>query len=360
MPVNTPSPHAPVAVTASPAPAPASSRAPRLVGLDTVRGLAICGILFTNASTVLGAVVPWVQGRPQLIAIVEGVLFHERFFPIFSFLFGIGFAIMFNSAGRRAARPRVVMIQRFAALALLGLAHMMLHPGEALLPYAIAGLLVLLPLSFVPQKWRPWVPAVLGVLLMIPGAYAGGIVAIPGLFVLGTAVADAGLHQRAERSAGPGLVLAGVGALVAIPMTLWQLSAPELAGFSPVSAIAGLATAAVFVGLTLALLHTPVRRLLTAFFVPLGRTALTCYVSATLVGVAIGAVLFSPPALGGEAVVIDQTTKAMIWAGCAVLLVVQSLVARWWLARFGQGPLEKLWRAVTWAGAKPVTQPASR
>lgn len=113
------------------------------------------------------------------------------------------------------------------------------------------------------------------------------------------ALADAGWHRRAERSAVPGLVLAGVGAMVAIPMTLWQLSMPDQAGFSPVSSVAGLATAAVYIGLTLALLHTPLRHALVAFFAPLGRTALTSYVSASLVGAGVGAALFSTPVMGG-------------------------------------------------------------
>jgi uncharacterized membrane protein YeiB len=32
---------------------------------------------------------------------------------------------------------------------------------------------------------------------------------------------------------------------------------------------------------------------------------------------------------------------------------VQSLVSRWWLARFGQGPLERAWRWATWTGVRP-------
>lgn len=330
--------------------APTTPARDRLVGLDVVRGLAVCGILFANIATVLKVFVPWTDMQPPLTAVAQGVLIDERFFPIFSFLFGIGFAIMVGSAARRSDRPRRVMVQRFTALAVLGALHQFLQPGEALLPYATAGLLVLLPMSYLPASWRPWGPALAGIVLMVPGAIFGGMVAIPGLFLLGTAVADAGWHRRAERSAMPGLVLAAAGAVVAVPMTAWQLSAPEQAGFSSVSSIAGLATAAVYIGLTLALLHTPLRRALVAFFAPLGRTALTSYVSASVVGAGVGAALFSTPVLGGEPVQIDQRTQLLIWAGCAVFLVIQSVVARWWLARVGQGPLERLWRALTWAG----------
>ncbi|MCS6711825.1 DUF418 domain-containing protein [Brachybacterium sp. EF45031] len=31
-----------------------------------------------------------------------------------------------------------------------------------------------------------------------------------------------------------------------------------------------------------------------------------------------------------------------------MFLALQVLIARWWLARYDQGPLEALWRRVTW------------
>lgn len=44
----------------------------------------------------------------------------------------------------------------------------------------------------------------------------------------------------------------------------------------------------------------------------------------------------------------------LVWAGCAALLVVQSLVSRWWLATHRQGPLEALWHVLTWKGVRPA------
>lgn len=49
--------------------------------------------------------------------------------------------------------------------------------------------------------------------------------------------------------------------------------------------MAGLGTAAVYVGLVAAALHTAMRAGLAWFLAPLGRMALTNYVSATLVAV---------------------------------------------------------------------------
>ena len=41
--------------------------------------------------------------------------------------------------------------------------------------------------------------------------------------------------------------------------------------------------------------------------------------------------------------------KALI---ALVILVVQIIVSTLWLRRFGHGPLEKLWRLVTWGSVK--------
>ena len=55
---------------------------------------------------------------------------------------------------------------------------------------------------------------------------------------------------------------------------------------------------------------------------------------------------------GLDGVTVTDTEMFAIWGGCVLLLIVQSLLSRWWLARFGQGPLEKAWRWATWSGAK--------
>lgn len=90
--------------------------------------------------------------------------------------------------------------------------------------------------------------------------------------------------------------------------------------------------------------------------------ALTNYVSATLVAVIARLLLF--PQLGGAIVLwdIDLDAQAnltpaqllLVWAGCAALLVVQSLASRLRLATHRQGPLEALWLVLTWEGARPA------
>ncbi len=110
-----------------------------------------------------------------------------RFFPIFSLLFGIGFGMLWLIAPGRTARPRVALLRRLLFFGLLGALHQLLQPGEALLPYALVGLVLLLPATFLPQKpWARWLLIVVGAALLFVGTWeGGGIYQIPGLFLLG-------------------------------------------------------------------------------------------------------------------------------------------------------------------------------
>ncbi|GAA1488118.1 DUF418 domain-containing protein [Brachybacterium sacelli] len=338
--------------TASPSASPADSapRPQRLLVLDVVRGAALCGILFANVGTILGVSVPWTDGRPPLSSTLQQLLVQQRFFPIFSLLFGVGFGMLWSSAVRRATHPRVVLLRRLLALGVLGFLHQILQPGEALLPYATVGIVVLLPLTWVPARPRALVAGLGGAVLTVAAAPLGGVSLIPGLFLLGFAAAVADLPRRVEESARPAVVLALAAALLAAPFIVLQLRSPESAGFDAVSSIAGLSSGLCLVGILGALLHTPARRVLGAFFVPLGRMALTNYVGASVLGVLFALPWLAP--LGQEYVEITDAQMVALWGGCVLLLIVQSLASRAWLARIGQGPLEALWRRVTWGRAR--------
>lgn len=285
----------PAPVSAAPS-APAASRpaSARLQVLDVTRGIALCGILFANVATITGVYVMGSPGHLPSSHVVQQLVVQQRFFPIFSFLFGIGFAMLLASAQRRSARPRLVLLRRLLFLALIGIVHQILQPGEALLPYAIVGLVVLLPLSLVPQRWRTLTALIIGAALTAIAAPMGGMALIPGLFLLGAAAAGADLPRRVEESPRPALILAGIALIPAAVFTALQLGSPETAGFDAPSALAGLSIAALLVGAIGALLHTPLRSALVRAFAPLGQMALTNYVGATVIGVLI-ALPFATP-----------------------------------------------------------------
>ncbi|WP_203417647.1 DUF418 domain-containing protein [Kineococcus radiotolerans] len=270
------------------------------------------------------------------------LLVQQRFFPLFSLLFGIGFSLLFQSAARRGARPRVVLARRLLVLLPLGAVHQWLQPGEALLPYAVVGLLVLLPSSWLPTRLLAVLAA-----LAVPAALAtgGGLVLIPALFLVGSALVRCGAIARLESSPRAVAVLLALSAAVAVPTVLAQASDLAASGFSIVSALAGLALAGVYASTVLLALRTRLRRPLVAVFAPLGRMALTNYVSATLLLLAAGHLLNLPA---------SRSWNEMLGATVFVL-VLQLLWSALWLRRFRQGPLEHLWRWATWGTRGVVT-----
>lgn len=172
-----------------------------------------------------------------LLALVDALLIELRFFPIFSLLFGIGFSLFLASAAARDAHPRVLLLRRLLFLLVLGLAHQLLHPGEALTTYAVLGLVLLLPSSWLPR----WLVA-LGAAVAIPLAVVfagGGLVLIPGAFLLGSALVRYGVVDRMGRGGrGPALLFV-VFAAAAVPAVWWQRRDLPASGFSVASALAG-------------------------------------------------------------------------------------------------------------------------
>lgn len=321
----------------------------RIDTLDVIRGIALCGILAANAPTVLN--LPAEEGFND-VQVALGLTVHERFFPIFSLLFGLGFGLMLASARRRGETSRWPYVRRFAFLLALGGVHQLLQPGEALLPYALAGLLVLLPASWLP-RWG--VVAATTVLLPAGVVAGGGFALIPGAFALGLALTAFDVPQRLEQPGAwrTALSLAVVTGAVAALLLPGLAANPGTLGFSMSSTVTGLLMATTYVGLTVALMHTPVRGALVATFGSLGRVSLTNYVGATLL--LLAARPFQTQ-LG-----IDGTAQGLLrmLALCGGIALLQVVLSRVWLSRFPQGPLEQVWRRVTWGSARPVSRAAA-
>ena len=83
-----------------------------------------------------------------------------KFYSIFSFLFGLGFVIFFERAKLKTARPRLLFYRRLFILLLIGLTHaFFIWYGDILVTYALLGFL--LPLFFNKEpksiiKWAAW------------------------------------------------------------------------------------------------------------------------------------------------------------------------------------------------------------
>lgn len=340
-------------------PGPALDR-PRLVALDVVRGLALCGILLANVIPISAAVASDAPVTTPLTTAGSGtidwlhLLVDQRFFPIFSLLFGIGFSLLVESATARVARPRLVLLRRLLVLLVIGLLHLfLLWPGDILTVYAVVGLVVLLPSTWLPR----WAVAALAAALLVAAVLlAGGPYAmVPGLFLLGSALTRYGVTRRIEHSTRVPAALAIVLTAAAVPAAWAQVSFErggdtDTLGYRIVFATAGLLIAGVYVCLLLVLLRSPARPVLRAAFAPLGRLALTNYLTATVLVLGIAHVVGHP----------ERWSSTTVLAIAGTVLAAQWLFSTLWLRRFRYGPLEWAWRRVTWPHRPPLrgTDPA--
>ena len=106
----------------------------RVTEIDAIRGFALCGILLVNLPVL--ARMEWLSpsGKQYPVRWFLDLAVQYRFFPVFSFLFGVSVALFLTGAQDHSVRrPRLALLRRLVALGILGAAHQFIHPGEALL-----------------------------------------------------------------------------------------------------------------------------------------------------------------------------------------------------------------------------------
>lgn len=355
------------------------------------------------------------EGADGVAAWVIYVFVQGKFWVLFSLLFGMGFALMrerLEADGRPFAR---LYLRRTLALAAIGLAHIvLLWPGDILLAYAITALCLMLfmPLSprwhwilgllfyfgttglfaligwamgFMPDDLRTEVAAQMAddYAMGLEGArvYAeGGFLAISaqrysdyfdymfssvvamqvptilGVFLFGGWLQRSGRIARAGEHLRFWLLLGLVGA--AIGALLVAASVSLGTRFDPVEEFDRglLAMAVMMLGnfpLALAylaafvlLFQTGIGSRVLGLLAPAGRMALTHYLTQSLV---LG-LLFFGYGLGwyGEVGRLGQVQIALL------LFAAQVALSPLWLQHFRYGPMEWLWRGMTYGKLPPL------
>ena len=158
----------------------------RIEVLDVIRGIALLGILIANMSffsspalylEVLGINL-WTGFWNETTTSFINLFVQGKFYSIFSFLFGLGFAIFFERAIAKTTRPNLLFNKRLLILLGFGLFHaFFVWYGDVLVTYALVGFL--LPLFFYrkPKTLLIWVFS-LFVSLIIVSAIVFGAIAI--------------------------------------------------------------------------------------------------------------------------------------------------------------------------------------
>ncbi|MDQ3816922.1 MAG: hypothetical protein M3362_04415, partial [Acidobacteriota bacterium] len=123
----------------------------RIEIIDVLRGLAVCGILVGNMQwfSGYGMMPPALQEQSpfadQLTRFLVHFFVEGKFYSIFSFLFGFGFALQIERAGERGLATTSLFKRRLLWLLVIGLLHAyLLWAGDILTIYALMGFLLVL------------------------------------------------------------------------------------------------------------------------------------------------------------------------------------------------------------------------
>lgn len=386
----------------------AATPAERIEALDALRGFALLGILLANILVWSG----WgLMTKDQQLALAgaDGALwqyrFHHlvvdgKFYTLFSLLFGAGFALQLARIEGRGGNGLAIYRRRVLVLLGIGLIHScLIWDGDILTLYALMGLI--LPLFI---RWSETRLAIAAVLLIFVVPFAGcalfaalGWAPHAALYALSDAVALAfGTRITADNGVAIlasgrwdqlaawigsgsiyawglkletwripkvlGIMLLGLivgrwfasgrlprdrtllrrillaGLLLGLPPTLAYALLPKQ-GQADWPSLLGTVPMALAYGAAFLLAWPRARGVLELFAAP-GRMALTNYLSHTLIGI----VLFYGVGFG----LIGQVRPLGIYAIALTIFACQVVFSRWWLAHHAMGPMERLWRNLTY------------
>ncbi|UAL09674.1 DUF418 domain-containing protein [Caulobacter segnis] len=389
----------------------------RIVLLDSLRGLAVLGILICNIPlaaephAVATSLTGWPHGMaPASVGVwwITQVFFQQKFYTLFSMLFGVSILLVGGPNGEGSDGGRTaILVRRLLSLLVLGVLHgALLWNGDVLTYYALLGLVVMLA-----RSWSPWRLLAAGVALDLTLSAATGIklladTAHPALpqpaDLAGQAIASARYagtfaQSLAQNFADYRTVMSHVWqqfpsnwpltvlALMLMGMGLFKLGV--LSGRAGTATYRALAAAGLFALLIGALPwalyvaapdHPAVLRELarwtqraTAPVVGLGYAGLLVLAAGARTWKAIPAMLAPVGQMaftnyiaqsavmtiafyGGRGPALyGQLDRPALAAIVVATWIAQTLWSRWWMARFTMGPLEWVWR-LAYRGRTPL------
>ena len=376
----------------------------RIESLDALRGLALFGVLMVNLQTEFRVSLlrfySTFHTHPGYanLATDDAIRFllESKAFAIFSFLFGVGLAMFFERTGRRGrGRPMRLLLRRLVVLLALGFVHMLFWNGDILLAYAIAGLLVspvllagprlaaVLALAFaaigvlpLPLPGLPAHATMLQQGIAATAVYGGGsfgdifrfrwnetrlyiaplllgcIPRIAGLMLAGMAVWRLGLISNPRRQLRLYQVVALAG--FAIGCGGSALTLLDQAGRIHLNGLVRMVVypsetvpfAFGYVAFFFCAVASERGKWLLRLFAPIGRMALTSYVTQSLV---LSFVFF-----GYGLGLCGRLPSAPVALGGIAFYAFQIGTSHLWLSRFRFGPLEWIWRSLTFGSVQPL------
>lgn len=384
----------------------------RVEAVDIVRGFALFGVLALNMLAFAGptySTTPWQYSSTwwdrsaELMLLVGG---EAAFQSTFSFLFGLGFAMQLDRAFERG-QSRGVFARRMVILLAFGLIHLgVIWEGDILTSYAVTGLVLLLFARSSARKVMWWsiglgMFMVMGLMSLMVLVYAFSpedivVTATDPSIAEETALfqtqsfADAIAQRLANWPETVAFLILGTPWLLSQFLAgTWFIRSGRLANLAaqgpflrkvlavsiPVAVVAkGLYGAAIVFGpaslaaaaslplssmiggpalgitystlILLALQRRGVAARWLSHLAPVGRMALTNYLSQSVIAVTF----FYGWGLGFY----GRWGAAFGFGFTLVIFAAQIGWSRWWLQRFRFGPLEWLWRTLTYGQAPAI------
>lgn len=329
----------------------------RIDTLDYLRGFALMGIILVNIIPLLSVTLPIPRTSDAsylrfLYLFVEG-----RFYTIFTFLFGVGFYIFISRANAKGKNGFVLFLRRILVLFFFGLVHVQFHSGEALTVYAVCGLIIL---PF--YKANKAVNLVFGiVMLIVLSLFAAKMFMVFPLMLLGIAAGQYRVFERISQHWKKTAIFTVIMFLLSIAGLIYQYQfAPfefgnvsdkvfiETQRFLSIGITIGPIVSAFYVGLLILLLKFEIVQKVLSPLKSYGRMALTNYVSQTVF------ILLAGKLLG----LFNQITYVQSLYLCLAIYVIQLIFSTIWLRYFRFGPLEWVWRMLTYFEFIPIRKAA--
>jgi uncharacterized protein len=378
---------------------------PRDPRLDALRGFALFGILLVNiqsylsgSTNAIGYLTAEASLADRVAFFLTAALVAGKFMPLFGMLFGASFALFYDKLQATVADPRGIFRRRLVFLLIFGVVHgLFLYFGDITHAYAIAGFVLLRyaqtdadAVARATVRW--WIIAVAWLLLLIAASSGEpevvtiesleeiylnvaassrlgyweqwplrarmfvwqvqsnllGLPTVIALMMTGMLAQRAGWLRDPRAPAWKQAARIGwwLGLPAGLVYGLWSVTYAELEESLALPALQILALTA---SLTLSVLYvaTFLRRAspwVIAWLAPAGRMALTNYLAQS---VAMGLLLSGWGFGVGDAMAYWQLSAVAI-----VIFMLQLVGSRWWLSRYAQGPVEAVWRAWTYRGAR--------
>lgn len=367
---------------------PIQPKQDRIVALDVLRGFALLGVLMVNMLDFSSSALIPGYTRPDwnfLNQIADAAIYFlavTKFYLLFSFLFGVGFAVQMSRMSQSGRSFVPFYLRRLGVLFVIGALHaVFLWRGDILMVYALLGGVLLL-VRRAPDRVLIGAALVIlvgsligaGVLLdsrstmshleSVPiyrtGSYwevvtlrlnapideADTFAQVPTvmvMFLLGLVIGRRGTLESSDEYApflrrwmwpalAVGLIFNALFVMGWYTKDSWLTSLGTHVGAPALS----------FFYASVVLLNAPRLR----FLAPVGQMALTNYLTQSLVCTT----LFY--GYGGG--LYDQITPVGHITLVVVIYGVQLFLSRWWMQRLRFGPMEWLWRSLTYGRAQPL------